>query len=222
MTTAKTTPCQWCGDRIPNDEIRLHVARHNSGELPLRTIGEVMDRVHYPAAPGLVVSKRSGGPAPSHGTHPPKFSKTPPLSDFLPDTEGFPGGAGGPATVDLYGAAADFVCPGCRAVFPQHCAPTCPRQPDALGVLLAAVHEGATLRLHGDHRSSNGTYFGTLTDITGTRIAAASGDALGQTIIALAVKWKLPAGESHDHRCSRLRGAATCDCGPVTPKAIAP
>jgi hypothetical protein len=45
---AQTTPCQQCGDFIPNEEMRLHVAKHSRGLIPQRSVGEVMDRVFNP------------------------------------------------------------------------------------------------------------------------------------------------------------------------------
>lgn len=97
---------------------------------------------------------------------------------------------------------------------------------DALGLLLDAVKKGAVLELIGPQEQPEPTaewpdrplrcFTGRLQSGNGERHVAAASQALGACVVELAKQWtaaSIPLGEMHDHRCSRLRGAATCNCG---------
>lgn len=48
MNATAKTPCQRCGELVPNDALPLHIARHSTGQLKTLPIGEVFQRVMSP------------------------------------------------------------------------------------------------------------------------------------------------------------------------------
>lgn len=90
-----------------------------------------------------------------------------------------------------------LVCSGCGAQYPQACVRDCPRQPDALGVLLQAVAGGATLILKGKPLLQPADLrhpiplIGRLESETGAKFCQASGQSIGPVLVELAEKWSL-------------------------------
>lgn len=89
---------------------------------------------------------------------------------------------------------AGFICRGCGAEYPQACLADCPRQPDAIGVLMQAVAGGATLVLKGrpllqPKDAPPIPLEGRLESETGARFAQVTGASIGPVLAELAEKW---------------------------------
>lgn len=83
-----------------------------------------------------------------------------------------------------------LLCSACGAEFPEPCAPDCPRPPDTIAILLAAVAGGATLMLTGpDLLSGDRSVAGTLESSSGATYVSTEGPSIGPMLVELARRW---------------------------------